>query len=109
MATHGINKISMLKNEVILVRFDTVASKQEVNGGIYHFDNKPFIVKAWSPYLKFTREELLTVPIWVKFPGLDFKYWSPNGLSKIGSLVGKPLMVNLNTGGKKLDYTSQGY
>lgn len=29
----------------------------------------------------------------VKFPGLDFKYWSPKGLSKIGSLVGKTLMA----------------
>lgn len=44
-----------------------------------------------------TREELHTVPIWVKLPGLDFKYWSPKGLSKIGSLNGKPLMVDQNT------------
>ncbi|KAH0669064.1 hypothetical protein KY289_023557 [Solanum tuberosum] len=28
---------------------------------------------------------------------LIFKYWSPKGLSKIGSLVGKPVMVNYNT------------
>lgn len=33
----------------------------------------------------------------VKFPSLDFKYWSPNGLSKIGRLVGRPLMVDQNT------------
>ncbi|WMV58886.1 hypothetical protein MTR67_052271 [Solanum verrucosum] len=45
----------------------------------------------------FTREELRTVPIWIKLPGLDFKYWSPKGLSKIGSLVGKPIMVDHNT------------
>ncbi|KAG5616225.1 hypothetical protein H5410_016049, partial [Solanum commersonii] len=31
----------------------------------------------------FTREEQRTVPIWIKLPGLDFKYWSPKGLSKI--------------------------
>ncbi|XP_070051743.1 uncharacterized protein [Nicotiana tomentosiformis] len=97
-AKHGINKISMLKNGVTLVRFDSEIGKNEViQGGIYHFDNKPFIVKAWSPDLEFTREELLTVPIWIKFPGFDFKYWSPKGLSKIGSLVGKPLMVDQNT------------
>ncbi|XP_015168553.1 uncharacterized protein [Solanum tuberosum] len=72
--------------------------KEEVlQGGIYHFDNKPLIVKAWSPDMEFTREELYTVPIWVKLPGLDFKYWSPKGLSKIGSLIGKPLMVDQNT------------
>ncbi|KAM3337729.1 hypothetical protein P3S68_032054 [Capsicum galapagoense] len=47
--------------------------------------------------MEFTRDELNTVPIWVKFPGLDFKYWSPKGLSKIGSLVGKSLMVDQHT------------
>nr|XP_009594786.1 uncharacterized protein LOC104091210 [Nicotiana tomentosiformis] len=47
--------------------------------------------------MEFTREEMHTVPIWVKFSGLNFKYWSAKGLSKIGSLVGKPLMVDHNT------------
>ncbi|KAH0773715.1 hypothetical protein KY290_010852 [Solanum tuberosum] len=33
--------------------------KQEVlQGGIYNFDNMPFIVKEWTPELEFTREEL---------------------------------------------------
>lgn len=74
-AKHGINKISMLKNGIVLVRFDTELGKNEVlQGGIYHFDNKPFIVKSWSPDMEFTRDELYTVPIWVKLLGLDFKY-----------------------------------
>ncbi|KAM3374832.1 hypothetical protein P3S68_013546 [Capsicum galapagoense] len=82
-------------NGVIVVRLETVGGKQQVlQGGIYHFDNKPFIVKEWTPELEFTREELLTVPIWIKFSGLDFKYWSRKGLSKIGSLIAKPLMVD---------------
>ncbi|KAH0636704.1 hypothetical protein KY289_036619 [Solanum tuberosum] len=88
----------MLNNGVILVRFDSETGKNEVlRGGIYHFDNKPFIVKAWSPDMEFTREEPYTVPIWIKLPGVDFKYWSLKGFSKIGSLVGKPLMVDRNT------------
>ncbi|WMV47060.1 hypothetical protein MTR67_040445 [Solanum verrucosum] len=47
--------------------------------------------------MEFTWKELHTVPIWIKLPSLDFKYWSLKGLSKIGSLVGKPLMVDRNT------------
>ncbi|XP_070030712.1 uncharacterized protein [Nicotiana sylvestris] len=88
----------MLKNGVIVVRFDTAIGKQEViEGGIYHFDNKPLIVKASTPELEFTRDELLTVPVWIKLPGLDFKYWSLKGLSKIESLIGKPVIVDQNT------------
>ncbi|KAM3246825.1 hypothetical protein P3L10_008592 [Capsicum annuum] len=68
-----------------------------LQGGIYHFNNKPLVVKAWSLKIEFTREELYTVPILVKLPGLEFKYLSPKGLSKIGSLIGKPLMVDINT------------
>lgn len=47
--------------------------------------------------MEFSKEELLTVPIWVRLPGINFKYWSDQGLSKIGSLVGKPLMVDKQT------------
>lgn len=71
----GINKIVMLKNGVVLIRFDTAVGKQEViEGGIYHFDNKPFIVKDWNPDMNFSKKELRTVPIWIRLPGLDFKY-----------------------------------
>lgn len=47
--------------------------------------------------MEFSKEELSTVPIWVKLPGLEFKYWSPKGLSKIGSLIGRQLMVDSHT------------
>lgn len=47
--------------------------------------------------MEFTREELFMVPIWIKLPGLNFKYWSPKDLRKLGNLVGKPLMVDKNT------------
>ncbi|KAJ8536725.1 hypothetical protein K7X08_035126 [Anisodus acutangulus] len=47
--------------------------------------------------MEFSKEELQSVLIWIKLPGLDFKYWSQRGLSVIGSLVGKPLMVDKHT------------
>ncbi|WMV46880.1 hypothetical protein MTR67_040265 [Solanum verrucosum] len=47
--------------------------------------------------MEFSKEELMTVPIWIKLPRLDFNYWSAKGLSKTGSLVGKPLMVDKHT------------
>ncbi|XP_060182880.1 uncharacterized protein LOC132612810 [Lycium barbarum] len=94
----GINKVVLMKNGIMLVRFDSEEGRNDaVQGGFYHFDNKPFIVKAWTPDMEFTREELQSVPIWIKLPGLEFKYWSPRGLSKIGSLIGKPLMVDKQT------------
>ncbi|KAM3308578.1 hypothetical protein P3S67_010322 [Capsicum chacoense] len=95
---HGVSKVSMLKNGITLVKFDSQTGMNEVlREGIYHFDNKPLIVKAWHEDMEFTKDELYIVPIWVKLPGLEFKYRGPKGLSKIGSLIGKPLMADSNT------------
>ncbi|KAM3218349.1 hypothetical protein P3L10_022879 [Capsicum annuum] len=87
----------MMKNGIVLIRFDNKEGKMEaLQGGIYYFDNKPFIVRV-SPEMEFSKDKLLTVPIWIKLPGLNFKYWSPKGLSEIRSLVGRPLTVDKST------------
>lgn len=77
-AKNRINKVVMLKNKIVLVRFDFVVGRDDVvQGGIINFIIKPFIVKAWNPDMEFTKEELHIVPIWVRLPGLYFKYLSP--------------------------------
>uniref|UniRef100_M1APX6 Uncharacterized protein n=1 Tax=Solanum tuberosum TaxID=4113 RepID=M1APX6_SOLTU len=87
-----------MKNGILLVQFDYEQGKIDaLQGEIYHFDNKTYIVKAWSPEIEFSKEELMTIPIWIKLHGLDFTYWSEKGLSKIRSLVGKPLLVDKHT------------
>lgn len=60
-------------------------------------DNKPLIVNVWTPDMEFSKIELSTVPLWIRFPRLEFMYLGAKGLSKIGSLIGKPLMVDKNT------------
>ncbi|KAM3321284.1 hypothetical protein P3S67_008486 [Capsicum chacoense] len=87
---HGVNKVSMLKNGITLVRFDSQAGMSEVlREGIYHFENKPLIVKAWHEDMEFTKDEWYTVPIWVKLPGFEFKYWGRvrwySGIEGIGT------------------------
>lgn len=47
--------------------------------------------------MEFTKGEVYTVPIWIKLPGLDYKYWSSKGLSKLGSLIGELVMVDQYT------------
>lgn len=61
---YEINKVAMMKNEIVMVRFDSEKEKLKVlEGGIYHFDDKSVIVKTWSLEMKFSKEELLTIPI----------------------------------------------
>lgn len=52
----------MFKKSVVLAWFDTAVGENEViQGGIYHFDSKPFFVKAWD--MEFSRDEFYIVPI----------------------------------------------
>lgn len=52
--------MAMMRNGIVMVRFDSEEGKREVlEGGIYHFDNKPVIVEEWTPEMEFSKEELL--------------------------------------------------
>lgn len=50
--------MAMMKNGVLLIRFNTEKGKEEVlDGDIYHFYNKPLIVKAWNSEMDLSKDE----------------------------------------------------
>ncbi|XP_074265652.1 uncharacterized protein LOC141588096 [Silene latifolia] len=90
-------KISFHSNGIFLVQFKTEAMKLRVlQAGPVVFDNKPVVVKEWTPTSKLVRETVDMVPIWIGFYGLPLKFWG-NALMKIASPVGKPVRVDSNT------------
>jgi hypothetical protein len=49
---------------------------------------------------------MLTIPVWVKFPSLPIKCWSPKCLSKFASIIGKPFQSDMLTSSMfRLSYT----
>ncbi|XP_059310817.1 uncharacterized protein LOC132062217 [Lycium ferocissimum] len=62
--------------------------------GPYSINNRPVILKQWSPEFDFSTEFLFVVPLWVKFPDLPISCWSCNSLSRIASAIGIPLFVD---------------
>lgn len=64
------------------------------------FDKKPFIVRPWALGQSTNKEDIASLPVWVKFPKLDLRYWGGDGLSKIASLVGIPLATDVATQNK---------
>jgi len=62
--------------------------------GPHLLNNRPIIVKVWSPEFDFNKEVLQTVPIWVKYPNLPLCCWSMDSLSRISSGLGEPLYAN---------------
>jgi hypothetical protein len=62
-----------------------------LSGGPYLVYGRPLILRAMPEYFDFSSSNMHTVPVWVKFPNLPFKCWSLKCLSKIASVLGKPI------------------
>lgn len=91
-----IDKIVMLRNGVILVRFNSIDTRDKVLvQGVYQFDKKRLIVKSW--HKDFQKEKINQVPVLVRLPDLDLKYWGVSAWSKLASLLGTPIMADQNT------------
>ncbi|XP_074293173.1 uncharacterized protein LOC141620121 [Silene latifolia] len=77
-----------MDNGVFLVRFKTQKDKEELlNSGYYLFDNKPVIVKPWTPEAELVKGSVDIVPVWVKLYGIPLKFWG-DCLPKIAGLGG---------------------
>ncbi|XP_020702249.1 uncharacterized protein LOC110113881 [Dendrobium catenatum] len=64
------------------------------SGGPWFLLGKPFILQKWSPKFQPKRDELSSIPIWVKIVDLPLALWTPKGISTIASYIGIPLSVD---------------
>ena len=95
---NAIDKVVLIKRGLYLVRFvDCQDALTVTQKGLYHFDHKPFIVKAWTTKMVIDIDAIATLPIWIQLPDLDIKYWGLQSLSKLGSLLGIPLKTEKYT------------
>ncbi|XP_074265837.1 uncharacterized protein LOC141588288 [Silene latifolia] len=93
----NIDKISFMPNGIFLVRFKTMEMKEKVlASGHYLFDNKPMIVKAWEKDLEMKKDDVKSVPAWIKIHKLPIKFWGKS-LSKITNIVGKYVKCDVAT------------
>ena len=78
---YAIDKILLIKKGLYLVRFTAPQDAMTVaHVGIYHFDHKPFIVKAWNPEMEINIDVIASLSIWIQLLELDIKYWGLQGL-----------------------------
>ena len=85
----------------LVYEFKNEEDKLEVlNGGPYLIYGRPLILKPMPEFFDFSKKDMSSVPVWVKFPNLPLKCWSIRGLSKISSLIGKPIQCDRLTATK---------
>ncbi|KAJ8421497.1 hypothetical protein Cgig2_028517 [Carnegiea gigantea] len=93
-----IDKVLLVRKGVFLIRFNNMDDRIKVlKKGWYFFDRKLFITKAWNEDLSLDTSNLHSIPIWVRFPEMDIKFWGLDSLSKLGSMLGIPIKTDRTT------------
>ncbi|OIT40353.1 hypothetical protein A4A49_10437 [Nicotiana attenuata] len=78
-----------------IFRFQNIEERDLVlQAGPYTYHNKPLILQHWSMDFKFDPGCMSVIPLWIKFSGLPLGFWSIEVLSKLASVVGKPLYTD---------------
>ncbi|XP_059312568.1 uncharacterized protein LOC132063850 [Lycium ferocissimum] len=78
-----------------MVKFqDRIDLNEVLLAGPYSVNNKPIILKLWTPDFVFHDEFLKEIPLWIKFPQLPISYWSGESLSRIASTIGSLLFAD---------------
>ncbi|GJY01623.1 reverse transcriptase domain-containing protein [Tanacetum coccineum] len=82
----------------VLIRMSSVlevyASLEGVlEHGPWLIRNVLFILRKWTPNSMLTKEELTSVPVWIKFHGVPVSAFTTDGLSVIATRLGTPIMV----------------
>ena len=91
----------------LIFKFANEEDKLNVlSGGPFLVYGRPLILRAMPEYFDFSSSDMHSVPVWVKFPNLPLKCWSLKCLSKIASVLGKPVQSDMLTSSmSRLSYT----
>ncbi|KAK4343385.1 hypothetical protein RND71_036479 [Anisodus tanguticus] len=85
----------------IVFKFNTEAEKEKVMANGPHFVySTPLLLKDIPHCFTFDREEICTVPIWVRLPSLPLELWNETALSRILSRIGRPIGTDKLTNDK---------
>ncbi|GJY06734.1 copia protein [Tanacetum coccineum] len=68
-----------------------------LGNGLWFIQNNPLILKKWHPDENLLKEDVSTVPVWVKLHGVPVTAFNDDDLSAIATKLGTPLMLNSYT------------
>ncbi|XP_020243020.1 uncharacterized protein LOC109821250 [Asparagus officinalis] len=98
--------VCLLWDGVYMFKFK---NKKEMCGilenGPRFFGSRPLLLKPWTIDEEFDRYKDNTYPMWIQLPGLRLNLWNAKSISKIVSVIGRPITTNkLITNRQRLAY-----
>ncbi|XP_020262814.1 uncharacterized protein LOC109838800 [Asparagus officinalis] len=98
----SIPEIHLIKPGVFLFDFQSEKQMYDVlEAGPWFFGSRPLVLKPWSIETDMDRIQDSSYPLWVQFPNLRLNLWSSTGISKVASLIGKPITTDKLTATRK--------
>jgi hypothetical protein len=70
---------------------------ETLSAGPYFVFGRPLILKIMPEFFDFQANDMTKLPTWVKLPNLPLRCWTSLCLSKIGSMIGKPIHCDIPT------------
>ncbi|XP_058746354.1 uncharacterized protein LOC131619255 [Vicia villosa] len=67
---------------------------QVMKQGPYFIYGKPLFLKYWTIDFELKEDLLRVLPLWITMPNLPLHLWGEKSLSKISSVVGRPIMTD---------------
>ncbi|GKB08533.1 zinc knuckle CX2CX4HX4C containing protein [Tanacetum coccineum] len=95
---HGLKIIMMNTKGFFFFKFDSKAGLEAVlESGPWMIRQTPIILKKWSMSTSLQKEELTRIPTWVKLHDVLLQVFEEDGISLIGTFIGKPIMLDSYT------------
>ncbi|XP_011007500.1 PREDICTED: uncharacterized protein LOC105113160 [Populus euphratica] len=68
-----------------------------LGGGPYNVFGRPLLLQVMPDFFYFKPNDMTKLPTWVRFPNLPLRCWTPLYLSKLASVIGKPIHCDDST------------
>ncbi|XP_071697485.1 uncharacterized protein [Rutidosis leptorrhynchoides] len=94
----GIENVMMNSKGFFFFKFATEMGMHGIlENGPWIIRSIPIILNEWSPDIVLTKEELGSVPVWIKLHDVPLAGFTADGLSAIASNIGTPMMLDSYT------------
>ncbi|PWA67234.1 hypothetical protein CTI12_AA318980 [Artemisia annua] len=95
---HGIEEITKTSNGIFYFKFKSEEGMRTVlDSGPWMVQNVPLVLNIWEPGIWLEKTEPTAIPIWVCVYNIPMELCNGNGIGKIMSGVGKPMVMDRMT------------
>lgn len=92
---YGISDITKTSAGLFYFKFkNEEGMKSVLESGPWMINNVPLVLNVWEPGIWLEKVEPSTIPIWVCVYGIPLELCNGNGIGKIMSGVGKPMLMD---------------